>query len=250
MHPASCTDTLRNEQDMLASPLYFGHWIFTTTYPVFPPVPYLPYHCLEQPGARITTAQPCPYGWTTVTEFTSWVPQYGPLSFTLRSETTAALCCPSGYKYGNDGHVCSSTITHGRTFTYVQYTTDGLNLLPGSTVATKFLANIPVWGDGVGISLVPITSLAIGIFLWKMRRRRKTPDISNDNSDAVHEEGGNAESKEPTLVFEELHEHRAEVVHEHGAEQLHELPETSHNPPELQGLSGAYHNRHELLETM
>ncbi|EFQ90330.1 hypothetical protein PTT_13110 [Pyrenophora teres f. teres 0-1] len=57
----------------------------------------------------------------------------------------------SGYKYGNDGHVCSSTITHGRTFTYVQYTTDGLNLLPGSTVATKFLANIPVWGDGVPI---------------------------------------------------------------------------------------------------
>ncbi|KAG9379272.1 hypothetical protein A1F94_009628 [Pyrenophora tritici-repentis] len=116
IHPPSCTDTLRNEQDMLEN----------------------------SPAV-------CPYAWTTVKEFTSWAPQYGLLFFTLRPETTAALCCPPGYKYGNDGQVCSSMITHGQAFHFVQYTTNGLNFLPGSTVYTKASTNIPVWGDGVPI---------------------------------------------------------------------------------------------------
>ncbi|KAF7566752.1 hypothetical protein PtrM4_150720 [Pyrenophora tritici-repentis] len=46
-----------------------------------------------------------------------------------------------GYKYGNDGQA----------FHFVQYTTNGLNFLPGSTVYTKASTNIPVWGDGVPI---------------------------------------------------------------------------------------------------
>ncbi|EDU51114.1 conserved hypothetical protein [Pyrenophora tritici-repentis Pt-1C-BFP] len=178
----------------------------------------------------------CPYAWTTVKEFTSWAPQYGLLFFTLRPETTAALCCPPGYKYGNDGQA----------FHFVQYTTNGLNFLPGSTVYTKASTNIPVWGDGVGIFLVAITSLAIGVFLWKMRRRRKNPDISNYHSGVLHEKGRNAECKETTPGARELHEHGAEEIHEHGAEQLHELPGAYHNLPELQGLPEAYHNRHEL----
>jgi len=67
-----------------------------------------------------------------------------------------------------------------------------------------------------------------------MHRGCQTTD--SGNSSTTNEVDECMEYKDLAYTIAKFNEHGAEEIHEHGAEQLYELPEASHNPPELHGL--------------
>jgi hypothetical protein len=69
----------------------------------------------------------------------------------LPSETTAVLCCPSGYKQGPWANACASTIEEDTFVTYFEPFLSDNVYYPGSVTVSKFNKGESVLGDGVPI---------------------------------------------------------------------------------------------------
>ncbi|KAJ4290295.1 hypothetical protein N0V90_010511 [Kalmusia sp. IMI 367209] len=93
----------------------------------------------------------CPGGWAAVTKFTSFVDGTNEEStMALGSDTTAQLCCPSGFEYSFGGHVCTSAITRDQVVPYVFPTTDlGGNLQQGKVSTSTYPS--PSWAFANGV---------------------------------------------------------------------------------------------------
>ncbi|KAF2496517.1 hypothetical protein BU16DRAFT_559842 [Lophium mytilinum] len=99
----------------------------------------------------------CPYGYYEAVTFSSTIPNPdafypGSTVIAIGSETTAALCCPSGYSYQNFNHWCSSTITANQVVSYIVPRADGpRGWVPGPVSKSEYPAASYVWGNGVPI---------------------------------------------------------------------------------------------------
>jgi hypothetical protein len=113
--PSSCTATLTTQQPGYDSLLFFGHWhdpyfeascvpLGTMKAGEIVEDPWNNYYCAciadvsRIPLTFCETDSPaiCPQGWSTVTTFKSTIPGgIGTEVYSLGTETTAALCCPS-----------------------------------------------------------------------------------------------------------------------------------------------------------
>ncbi|KAL5371016.1 hypothetical protein DPSP01_014541 [Paraphaeosphaeria sporulosa] len=92
----------------------------------------------------------CPYNWIVATTFQSDVP--GGSVIPLDTQTTAALCCPSGFHYLGAGHRCVSTVSRDQRIPYVSPTSNGADGWIRGLVSTSTLdSEMTVYGDGVPI---------------------------------------------------------------------------------------------------
>ncbi|KAH8803462.1 hypothetical protein F5884DRAFT_837287 [Xylogone sp. PMI_703] len=106
----------------------------------------------------------CPQGWSEATTFTSSFLGYHTSPLSLGSDTTAVLCCPSGYRYFSFGHQCTSgfaDITTYLTF-YSPILNEGIwtqgpvltnEWAQGSSTWTIFGDAIPVWWQSSDLAL-------------------------------------------------------------------------------------------------
>ncbi|KAF2801510.1 uncharacterized protein BDZ99DRAFT_370450, partial [Mytilinidion resinicola] len=98
----------------------------------------------------------CPYGYYTAKTFSTTIDDpYDPPGsnvIAIGSETTAALCCPSGYDYQAFNHWCSSTITANQIIAYISPRVDGpKGWVPGPVSFSTYPAASYVWGNGVPV---------------------------------------------------------------------------------------------------
>ncbi|KAF8851838.1 hypothetical protein BDZ45DRAFT_695594 [Acephala macrosclerotiorum] len=138
--PASCLSTLTSQTNQI----YFGHrgggYLDTACYPANSP------------------AQ-CPSGWAQATSITNSYFGRDATQLTLGTDTTAIVCCPSGYFYVGDGHACQSNIASTTTtILYIDpvlnnniwYSTDAKT--PSTTTMTM-TGTSAYWvlGDGIAV---------------------------------------------------------------------------------------------------
>jgi hypothetical protein len=69
----------------------------------------------------------------------------------LPAETTAVLCCPSGYSKGSWGYACASNLAQDTSVTYFVPYSSGDNWYPGSVTVGKFPKGKLIVGDGVPV---------------------------------------------------------------------------------------------------
>ncbi|KAH7393866.1 hypothetical protein DE146DRAFT_110279 [Phaeosphaeria sp. MPI-PUGE-AT-0046c] len=147
--PASCTQTLT-----YISNLYFGHYssVFDTA-------------CVATGTLDSAQLAPgsawakyyyspaiCPPGWTVAATFSKCF-EVVPLDqcLSLGPETSAGLCCPSGYTSYRSGHQCASTITSGQDVTFIAPSLVGLGWETGTPVTNMATETAIVKGDGIPI---------------------------------------------------------------------------------------------------
>ncbi|KAN0113234.1 hypothetical protein V8E51_006185 [Hyaloscypha variabilis] len=156
--PSSCLSTLTFNSGM-----YFGH---ADTYyydsSCYPSSYSSTYTLLADNGDwnqyYYSPAQ-CPDAWAHATTFTSYftnaadTPLGAEVLFSLGSDTTAVLCCPSGYEYfGNAGHQCITTVSTGAELVYVSNSvSDNVLVLDTPATTTVTSSAYTVWGDGIPV---------------------------------------------------------------------------------------------------
>ncbi|KAF2666294.1 hypothetical protein BT63DRAFT_458652 [Microthyrium microscopicum] len=91
----------------------------------------------------------CPSGYTTCIVFNSWFPGYSD-TLLLNPDTTAAVCCPSGYTYTTFGHLCGSSVSKGEVVDYFAASLVGAGYSLTHMHST-FPTDTIVHGDGVPI---------------------------------------------------------------------------------------------------
>ncbi|KAJ4355624.1 uncharacterized protein N0V89_003644 [Didymosphaeria variabile] len=80
----------------------------------------------------------CPKEWTVATTYSDNIPKNDALtSLSVGTSTTAVLCCPSGFSYYTQGHVCTSTIKEDQTLKYVVPGNDEFGTLSIGPVSTS-----------------------------------------------------------------------------------------------------------------
>ncbi|CAI6325709.1 unnamed protein product [Periconia digitata] len=133
---------------------------------------FVPYHdpnCLPPPNEGVDLSKTeswfsyyyspgiCPQGWQTATTFTSSFPGFnGVDGLKLGSDTSAALCCPSGFTYTvsdwGQGNLCGSSIKSGQQVAYF-WPTDSTSYWDHGPVYTTTVTDptsvlghgIPIW---------------------------------------------------------------------------------------------------------
>ncbi|KAH7092479.1 hypothetical protein FB567DRAFT_576852 [Paraphoma chrysanthemicola] len=147
--PASCTATLSSTPGLL----YFGHHgsVFgTSCYPT------------GSNGAVPTASNDwasfyhspaiCPYGWVTATTFSASFGIFpSPRYLSLGPETSAALCCPSGYSYYENGPQCFSAVSQEQLITYYSYSLVDNEWRSGKVSTLALGTSTIVKGDGIPI---------------------------------------------------------------------------------------------------
>jgi hypothetical protein len=93
----------------------------------------------------------CPHSWTPAQTFTSLTWGFGSVRIDLGTETTAVLCCPSGYDKGGYGHACTSKVAKDQTLHYVNPRQNGTVWDRGEIRPTVIETATFIHGDGVPI---------------------------------------------------------------------------------------------------
>ncbi|PVI04275.1 hypothetical protein DM02DRAFT_669263 [Periconia macrospinosa] len=94
----------------------------------------------------------CPQGYSTVEIFHTNFPGFEKSDgVPLGPETSAGLCCPSGYGYSAHGHLCSSSISRNQVLSYIHPTTTGQSWNQGSLTTSTASAESIVVGNGIPI---------------------------------------------------------------------------------------------------
>ncbi|KAF2114096.1 hypothetical protein BDV96DRAFT_647582 [Lophiotrema nucula] len=150
--PTSCLATLTLNQNRID--LYWGHYGESYVDSSCYPKPTVPVNNLVTPSSWNSywySPAVCPQSWTQATTFATVMPGGDDLTLiSLGTDTTAALCCPSGYRYKGSGHICTSDIKQNQVLLYILPTNNGQDFeRPTST--TTVASDSSVIGDGVPI---------------------------------------------------------------------------------------------------
>ncbi|KAL5377441.1 hypothetical protein DPSP01_009779 [Paraphaeosphaeria sporulosa] len=93
----------------------------------------------------------CPDDWARALTFTDGIPHNNMLTtLSVSASTTAILCCPSGFRYYTEGHVCTSAIKDGSTVKYVVPQNDDFGTLKIGPVSTSsYTAESHAFANGI-----------------------------------------------------------------------------------------------------
>ncbi|APA09131.1 hypothetical protein sscle_04g039010 [Sclerotinia sclerotiorum 1980 UF-70] len=150
--PASCLSTLTFSTDM-----YFGHrdkgYVDAACFPSST-TDYGPWE--NAWGVYYYSPGICPQGWSQAATLSSSFGK-GTTQLKLGDETTAVVCCPSGFSYSSDGHACGSTFwSTTSTLFYINPSLNALNSwvsTDANTPLTTRASGSPyiIFGDGIPI---------------------------------------------------------------------------------------------------
>ncbi|CZR63619.1 uncharacterized protein PAC_13516 [Phialocephala subalpina] len=161
--PTSCLSTLT----VVANGLYFGHnggdYEDPACYPSATSI------CkIRDLLAADSPAVACPSGWYKAQTATSTFGGYSDAYLTIGSDTTAVLCCPSGYTALYFNHGCRSDFLQGTTIVTYKSPTSIINgnwdNTNSATTTTHIEAGASAWtvfGDGIPIWYQATDQLAI-----------------------------------------------------------------------------------------
>ncbi|OCL05950.1 hypothetical protein AOQ84DRAFT_390542 [Glonium stellatum] len=159
--PTSCLSTLTS-----SSPLFFGHFYDSYVDPSCYPLGTLSASDVvgtDSWDLYYYSPGYCPNGWRAVTTISSVFPaslSIGSILYTgisLGPDTTAAICCPSGYQYASAsetlpaGHLCSTSLTENTVLSFLLPTNDGDKWLIGNISTTTWSTGEYIFGDGIPI---------------------------------------------------------------------------------------------------
>ncbi|CZR69612.1 uncharacterized protein PAC_19512 [Phialocephala subalpina] len=152
--PASCLSTLT----LQTGQIYFGHqgagYLDTACYPAS--TSSLGPHAWD---VYYYSPAQCPSGFSQATSVTNSYFGRAATQLTLGADTTAMVCCPSGYHYRADGHACQSSILSTTTkILYIDpvlnnnvwYSTDA-NTPSTTTITRTGTSTYWVLGDGIPV---------------------------------------------------------------------------------------------------
>ncbi|KAH8805101.1 hypothetical protein F5884DRAFT_440466 [Xylogone sp. PMI_703] len=156
--PASCLSTLTKIVSM-----YFGHEDGDYYDPACFPSSTIPESKTQWDLFYYSPAQ-CPQGWSEATTFTSSFTGHHDSTLSLGADTTAVLCCPSGYSYLDYNHRCASGFADITTYLTFYSPISGDDAwtkgpvltdqwVQGTSTWTIFGDGIPVWYQSSDLAL-------------------------------------------------------------------------------------------------